>query len=95
MRVNRKIQVLLPAIALATSLLSFVACSSDSGDPIPTPGVAEPTAPIVTPALPPTPDRDFDRYTFEFVEAFGGHEWERPIDIAFLPDGDTALVASR
>ena len=95
MRVNRKIQVLLPAIALATSLLSFVACSSDSGDPIPTPGVAEPTAPIVTAALPPTPDRDFDRYTFEFVEAFGGHEWERPIDIAFLPDGDTALVAEQ
>ena len=29
------------------------------------------------------------------MEAFGGHVWERPIDIAFLPDGESALVAEQ
>ncbi len=44
---------------------------------------------------PPTAVSEIDRYDFEFVEAFGGYEWERPIDIAFLPDGESALVAEQ
>ena len=31
----------------------------------------------------------------EFVETFGGVRWERPTDIVFLPDGESALVAEQ
>ena len=61
---------------------------------------------LPTVALSPTPKpsasatrsttaEDVYRYDFEFIEAFGGYEWERPIDIAFLPDGESALVAEQ
>ena len=49
----------------------------------------EPTAPL------PTVAADVYRYDFEFTEAFGGYQWERPVDIAFLPDGESALVAEQ
>ena len=50
-----------------------------------------------TPSPTPTPESatSIDRYDFEFVEAFGGYEWDRPVDIAFLPDGESALVAEQ
>ena len=49
--------------------------------------------PTIAATLTPTPS--FDRYDFEFVDAFGGYVWERPIDIAFLHDGESALVAEQ
>ena len=80
---------LLLLVLISTSL---TACSNNpqqTTPPTPT------TVPIVTAALPPTPERAYDRYDFQFIEAFGGHQWERPIDIAFLPDGESALVAEQ
>ena len=43
----------------------------------------------------PTPTDSLDRYDFEFIEAFGGYTWDRPTDIAFLPDGESALIAEQ
>ena len=83
------------AVLLLTLLLLpllLLACSP-SHDPQPTPTITP--APIPTAAVPTTPERTFDRYDFQFTEAFGGHVWERPIDIAFLPDGESALVAEQ
>ena len=50
-----------------------------------------------TPSPTPTPESatSIDRYDFEFVEAFGGYVWDRPVDIAFLPDGESALIAEQ
>ena len=84
-----KLTTLLLPIFLSTFL---IACSTDSQ---PTPHPTSTPAPIVTAAVPPTPERAYDRYDFEFVEAFGGYQWERPVDIAFLPDGQSALVAEQ
>ena len=92
MRVNRRLSISFPAILLVVSLVVLAACSTP---PEPTPRPTPTPVPIITAAVPPTPDRGFDRYDFEFVEAFGGHEWERPVDIAFLPDGESALVAEQ
>lgn len=90
---------------IVTFFLLVVVClailTSCTNEPTPFPSVT-PTSdadsrvsPPPTAALPPTPSRTFSRYDFQFVEAFGGHVWERPIDIAFLPDGESALVAEQ
>ena len=77
------------ALLLVGSLVALTACSSESE---PTPRPTSTPVPIVTAAVPQMPDRGFDRYDVEFIEAFGGHEWERPIDIAFLPDGGMLIT---
>ncbi len=35
------------------------------------------------------------RRDIEFIESFGGVRWDRPMDIVFLPDGESALVAEQ
>ena len=81
---------------LLTLVLLLASCSTDQeaiGTMLPS------TSQSRTPTHTPVPTLDasdqVDRYDFEFVEAFGGYEWERPIDIAFLPDGESALVAEQ
>ena len=57
----------------------------------PTATFAPKQRPIPTSTPTSEPSDALDRYDFEFIEAFGGHEWDRPTDIAFLPDGESAL----
>ena len=73
-------------------LASAISCSADV---VPTPTIAQQPTPTFAPSPTPTPTPSFDRYDFEFVEAFGGYNWERPTDIAFLPDGESALVTEQ
>ncbi|MYA60931.1 MAG: PQQ-dependent sugar dehydrogenase [Chloroflexi bacterium] len=88
------------ALTLAASLVtSLTGCSSAPQESL-VPTVPLATAFAATEAKPtatatPPPIDAVDRYDFEFVEAFGGYEWERPTDIAFLPDGESALVAEQ
>ena len=88
-----KLFVLLPVLPLAILLIGC----GDGEDTalIPTPASESQLQPEATIALPPTPVRAYDRYDFQFVEAFGGHVWDRAVDIAFLPDGESALVADQ
>ncbi len=86
-------------VALSVAILAFVsACDSAPRESFLTPRVLPTLAPTSTPEPtlpPPTVASDVYRYDFDFVEAFGGYEWERPVDIAFLPDGESALVAEQ
>ena len=88
-----KLSVLLPVLPLAILLIGC----GDGEDPalIPTPASESQLQPEATIALPPTSVRAYDRYDFQFVEVFGGHVWDRAVDIAFLPDGESALVADQ
>ncbi len=90
-RIFRLLSVLLMA-ALAVSLIGCARlpeASTPAVSAFPTPRPTPTPAPTATPAI------SVDRYDFEFVEAFGGFEWERPVDITFLPDGESALVAEQ
>ena len=81
----------LAAIILSALLASCVTAPTAA----PTAAFAPIPRPVPTSTPKPTTDDGLDRYAFEFVEAFGGYEWVRPIDIAFLPDGESALVAEQ
>ena len=83
-------------ISLTLFALSVILTScATAPQPAPIVTVVKATRPIPTPTPTPAVIGGVDRYDFEFVEAFGGYEWERPIDIAFLPDGESALVAEQ
>ena len=84
--------ILFALIAITTLL---TACTSIAPSVAPTATFAPKQRPIPTSTHTPEPTDALDRYDFEFVEAFGGYDWERPTDIAFLPDGESALIAEQ
>ncbi len=81
------------AVIAITTLLT--ACTATAPAAEPTATFAPKQRPIPTPTPTPEPTDSLDRYDFEFIEAFGGYTWDRPTDIAFLPDGESALVAEQ
>ena len=95
-RIKLPTAVLVPLTLLFCASVAACATLPREGDSIsnelPT---FSPTATTVPTTPTPIPTEATDRYEFEFVEAFGGYEWERPVDIAFLPDGESALVAEQ
>ncbi len=81
------------AIAAALIGVAVLACSSQAGFSEPALQVASPDQQRL--AATETPAPHFSRDDISFAEAFGGAAWERPIDIAFLPDGESALIAEQ
>ena len=89
-----------PAIPISAFLLTLLvtlltACTATAPSAAPTASSAPKQRPIPTATPTPEPTDALDRYDFEFVEAFGGYTWDRPTDIAFLPDGESALIAEQ
>ncbi len=89
-----------PWFCLLVSVLWFTyiaSCTSVEPSATVTIEVQVPSNPTIAsvPTATPINDKGLTRYTLDFDEVFGSHVWDRPIDIAFLPDGESALVAEQ
>lgn len=90
---------LLAAVSIAWLLgvtASVVACSESNVPATATPRAIASTPTVVATAIDEVqPSASISRDHIRFVETFGAYEWDRPLDMAFMPDGKTALVAEQ